>query len=377
MALTSDHRLDSRSTPAPDLLGFDHVEWWVGNARHAAQFFAAGFGFTVEGYAGPETGLRDRISYVLTQGEIRFVVTSALDADSEIADHVRRHGDGVRVVAYRVGDAREAHDRAVARGGVSVDAPTKVRDQDGMVVLASIAAYGDTVHTLVERDRYAGPFLPGYEPATIDIAVGDPVGLTRYDHVVANVGDGELSDWVDWYAQVWGLGELQHFDENAISTEFSALRSTVVWNGGRVVQPINEPAEGRRKSQIAEYLDYYGGAGVQHLALRTDDILATVAALRARGIRLLHVPDDYYETAPVRMAGLDVALPWERLAELGILVDRDEHGYLLQVFTETVASRPTAFIEIIQREGARGFGEGNFKALFMSIEAEQSCRGNL
>ncbi len=225
--------------------------------------------------------------------------------------------------------------------------------------------------------RTTGVFLPGFEAASIPFALGADVGLTRYDHIVANVEDGRLSEWVDWYARVWGLGELQHFDENAISTEFSALRSTVVWNGDRVVQPINEPAEGRRKSQIAEYLDYYDSPGVQHLALRTNDIVATVGTLRERGIRLLHVPADYYDAAPARMAGLDVDLPWEQLAELGILVDRDDEGYLLQVFTETVASRPTAFIEIIQREGARGFGEGNFKALFQSIEAEQARRGNL
>jgi 4-hydroxyphenylpyruvate dioxygenase len=377
MAVVTDPRLGAHRGPAPELGGFDHVEWWVGNARHTAQFFASGFGFEVTAYAGPETGRRDRVSYVLTQGEIRFVVTSALDGTSEIAEHVRRHGDGVRVVAYRVADAREAHARAVARGGVSVEAPTESRDDHGTAVIATIAAYGDTVHALVERDAYNGVFLPGFEPASIPFALGSAVGLTRYDHIVANVEDGRLAEWVDWYARVWGLGELQHFDENAISTEFSALRSTVVWNGDRVVQPINEPAEGRRKSQIAEYLDYYDSPGVQHLALRTDDIVATVSALRDRGIRLLHVPADYYDAAPARMAGLDVDLPWEQLAELGILVDRDDEGYLLQVFTETVASRPTAFIEIIQREGARGFGEGNFKALFQSIEAEQARRGNL
>jgi 4-hydroxyphenylpyruvate dioxygenase len=377
MAVVHDPRSSAALGPAPELLGFDHVEWWVGNARHAAHFFATGFGFTVEAYAGPETGRRDRISYVCTQGDIRFVVTSALHPDSPIADHVQRHGDGVRVVAYRVADAREAHARAIARGGENVESPHVDRDDDGAVTLATVAAYGDTVHMLVERDAYRGAFLPGYEPATFPIDIGAPVGLTAYDHIVANVEDGRLIDWVDWYARVWGLDELQHFDERAISTEFSALRSTVVWNGGRVVQPINEPADGRRKSQIAEYLEYYGSPGVQHLALRTDDIVTTVGALRARGIRTLHVPDDYYEEAPKRMAGIDAALPWEQLAELGILVDRDEQGYLLQVFTENVAGRPTAFIEIIQREGARGFGEGNFKALFMSIEAEQARRGNL
>jgi 4-hydroxyphenylpyruvate dioxygenase len=362
---------------APDLIGFDHVEWWVGNARHAAHFFAAGFGFTVVAYAGPETGRQDRTSYVLTQGDIRFVVTSALDDASDVADHVRRHGDGVRVIAYRVADAAGAYDRVVARGATGVYEPTTLSDDGGPAVIATVAAYGDTVHTLVERNDYSGAFLPGFERADLPVAVGAPVGLTGYDHVVANVEDGRLSKWVEWYERVWGFGQLQHFDENAITTEYSALRSTVVWNRDRVVQPINEPAEGRRKSQIEEYLDYYGSPGVQHLALRTDDIVATVRALRERGIRLLHVPPEYYDEAPTRMAGLPVALPWEQLAELGILVDRDDRGYLLQVFTEPVASRPTAFIEIIQRQGARGFGEGNFKALFTSIEAEQARRGNL
>jgi 4-hydroxyphenylpyruvate dioxygenase len=369
--------LPAPDLPAPDLRGFDHVEWWVGNARHAAHFFAAGFGFTVVAYAGPETGWADRTSYVLLQGDIRFVVTSPLGDASDIADHVRRHGDGVRVIAYRVADTAEAHARVVARGAVNVREPTTLSDDNGQAVVATVQAYGDTVHTMVERHDYRGDFLPGYEPADLSVAIGAPVGLTRYDHVVANVEDGRLREWVEWYERVWGLGQLQHFDADAITTEFSALRSTVVWNGDRVVQPINEPAEGLRKSQIDEYLDYYGSPGVQHLALRTDDIVATVRALRERGIRLLHVPSEYYDEAPARMAGLGVELPWPELAELGILVDRDDHGYLLQVFTEPVASRPTAFIEIIQRQGARGFGEGNFKALFMSIEAEQARRGNL
>jgi 4-hydroxyphenylpyruvate dioxygenase len=380
IAVTDDLRPASRGAeapPPPELLGFDHVEWWVGNARQAAHFLASGFGFEVEAYAGPETGRRDRVSYVLTQGEIRFVVTSPLDGRSEIAEHVRRHGDGVRVVAYRVHDTRAAHALVAARGAVTIDEPAVGSDEAGHVVLSTIAAYGDTVHMLVERDDYDGVFLPGYEAAALPVGVGAPVGLTRYDHIVANVEDGRLTEWVDWYARVWGLGELQHFSEEAITTEFSALRSTVVWNGGPVVQPINEPAEGRRKSQIAEYLDYYDGPGVQHLALRTEDIIKTVSALRERGIRMLHVPPDYYEAARKRMTGVGGELPWDDLAELGILVDRDDEGYLLQVFTEPVASRPTAFVEIIQREGARGFGEGNFKALFMSIEAEQARRGNL
>jgi 4-hydroxyphenylpyruvate dioxygenase len=376
MAVVSQER-STTVEPAPELTGFDHLHWWVGNARHAAQLFVAGFGFEVVAHAGPETGARDRQSYVLRQGGVCFVVTSPLTPDGELADHVARHGDGVRDVAYAVADCAEAHRRAVARGGESVAPPTRQEDEHGRVVLAAVRTYGDTLHGLVERGGYAGPFLPGYEEASMPVRVGAPVGLTGIDHVVANVGDGELDRWVAWYEQVWGLSPQQRFDEEAISTEFSALRSTVVSNGGRVVQPINEPAEGRRRSQIEEYLDYYGSPGVQHVALRTDDIVATVAALQDRGIRFLRVPDTYYDEAPARMAGLGADLPWDRLAELGILVDRDEHGSLLQVFTEHVASRPTVFLEIIQRSGAQGFGEGNFKALFTSIEAEQSRRGNL
>jgi 4-hydroxyphenylpyruvate dioxygenase len=377
MAITAERIRAGHTVDAPVLVGFDHLEWWVGNARHAAHFFATGFGFDVVAYAGPETGMPDRQSYVLAQGDIRFVVTNALDGDTVIARHVRHHGDGVRVVAYRVDDAAEAYARAVARGGVSARSPRRRRDEHGVVVTAAIAAYGETVHLLVERSAYDGPFLPGYVAESLPISAGEPVGLTRYDHVVANVEEGHLAEWVAWYERVWGLGQLQHFTEDAISTEFSALRSTVVSNGNGVVQPINEPAPGKRRSQIEEYLDYYRGPGVQHVALRTDDIVASVASLRARGIRMLRVPSTYYDEAPARMEGLGVELPWAQLAELGILVDRDSEGYLLQVFTEPVASRPTAFIEIIQREGARGFGEGNFKALFMSIEAEQARRGNL
>jgi 4-hydroxyphenylpyruvate dioxygenase len=315
----------------------------VGNARHAAHFWASAFGFRIVGYAGPETGLADRQTYVVRQGEITFVLTSPLDGDGEIARHVLAHGDGVKDVAYRV----------LEGGGRTIE------------------AYGDTVHSLVE-----GP-LGGFEPLDLPIEVGEPVGLTAYDHVVANVEQGRLDEWVDWYRDVFGFQVLQSFTEDDISTEFSALRSTVVWNGDKVVQPINEPAPGRKKSQIEEYLDYYGTPGVQHLALRTDDIVATVAELRRRGVRFMRVPGSYYDEAPDRLAGLGADLPWERLAELGILVDRDQGGYLLQIFTEPVASRPTAFVEIIQRHGARGFGEGNFQALFTSIEAEQARRGNL
>jgi 4-hydroxyphenylpyruvate dioxygenase len=362
MAITAERLSSASRAPAPTLLGFDHLEWWVGNARHSAHFFVAAFGFEVVAYAGPETGLRDRQSYVLRQGDICFVVTSALDDCSDLAWHVRMHGDGVRTVAYRVADVAREFDRAVARGGRAAGD-------------ATIAAYGDTVHTLVARK--ADELFPRYEATSLAVATAGPIGLTTIDHVVANVDEGDLDEWVAWYEQVWGLHQLQHFSEDAISTEYSALRSTVVSNGGRVVQPINEPAPGRKRSQIEEFLDYYGSPGVQHIAMRTDDIVATVAALRDRGVRTLRVPPAYYDEAPGRIGEIGAGLPWARLAELGILVDRDADGFLLQVFTEPVASRPTVFVEIIQRCGAHGFGEGNFKALFTSIEAEQARRGNL
>ena len=296
---------------------------------------------------------------------------------SEIAEHVRQHGDGVRDVAYLVHDVDEAYDRVVARGGNGLEPPQSKSDEGGELRRATVEAFGDTIHSLISRDAYRGVFAPGYEPTSLPVNLGRPVGLTGYDHVVVNVERGRLDEWVAWYERVWGLEQMQHFSEDAISTEYSALRSTVVWNGGRVVQPINEPAPGRRKSQIEEYLDYYRSPGVQHIAIRTDDIIATVSALNERGIRFLRVPDTYYDEAPERLGELGAGLPWEQLAALGILVDRDAQGYLLQIFTENIASRPTVFLELIQRAGARGFGEGNFKALFVSIEAAQERRGNL
>ena len=365
------------SPVAPRLLGFDHLHWWVGNARHTAHFFCSGLGFRVVAYAGPETGQRDRHSYVLEQGDIRFVVTNPLEPDSEMAEHVRLHGDGVREVAYLTSDVPGAFSAVTDRGAPAARAPAVYEDRDGRVVAAAVRAYGDTLHTLVDRGCYRGAFLPGYEVWDLPgaPAPGGTPRLRSYDHVVANVEQHQLDHWVAWYERVWGMHELQHFTEADISTAYSALRSTVVWNGGAIVQPINEPAPGLRRSQIEEYLDYHGGPGVQHVALRTDDIVSTVTALRARGIRFLRVPDAYSEEAPQRLTGVE--LPWERLAELGILVDRDPHGHLLQIFTENVASRPTVFLEVIQRQGARGFGEGNFKALFTAMEAEQARRGNL
>jgi 4-hydroxyphenylpyruvate dioxygenase len=372
---TLDARTRRDAAAPPALLDFDHLEVWVGNARHAVAFFASTLGFDVVAYGGPETGMDDRASYVLDQGAVRFVVTGALRPESEIAEHVRRHGDGVRDVAFAVDDAAGAFAAATSRGATPMREPYSERDRWGTVTRATVAAYGDTVHTFVQRDGYGGPFAPGYEARPARSPVGPSVGLTQIDHVVANVPEGALRTWVHWYRRVFGLDELTHFDEEQVSTEFSALRSTVVWNGGRVVLPVNEPAPGLRTSQIQEYLDFYRGSGVQHIAIRTDDIVSTVRALRDRGLCFLDVPPTYYDDARQRMAG--VPLPWDELSELGILVDRDAGGYLLQVFTEGVADRPTLFLEIIQRVGARGFGAGNFKALFEAIEREQSRRGNL
>jgi 4-hydroxyphenylpyruvate dioxygenase len=355
--------------------GVDHLEFWVGNARQAAGFFATAFGFDIAAYAGPETGVADRVSYLLTQGDIRFVVTAGLRPDSPVVAHVRAHGDGVRDVAFLVESASAAHEAAVARGAVSAHPPWVESDASGHLVRATVAAYGDTRHTFVERDDYLGLFAPGYEPSALRRPAGPAVGLSRIDHVVANVEEGSLGEWVGFYRKIFGFDQLVHFDDDQISTEYSALMSTVVWDGSKVVLPINEPAQARRKSQIEEFLDCYGGPGVQHIAMRTDDIVTTVRALRDRGVRFLRVPGTYYEAATERMEGID--LPWDDLADLGILADRDHEGYLLQVFTETMGDRPTLFFEIIQREGSRGFGAGNFKALFEAIEREQARRGNL
>jgi 4-hydroxyphenylpyruvate dioxygenase len=362
---------------APKLLGIDHVEFWVGNARAFAGFLAAAFGFDIVAHAGPETGERDRGRWMLQQGDIRILVTGALGPSSPIAEHVRAHGDGVRDIAFVVSDVDAAFAAALARGATPVREPADDVDDHGTIRHAAIATYGETVHTFLDRSRYSGPFAPRFAPSPLARPAGPEVGLVKFDHIVGNVEEGELERWVGYYEQVLGFDQLVHFTDDAISTEYSALMSTVVWDGQKVVMPINEPAEGRRKSQIEEYLDYYGSPGVQHLALRTDDIVASVRALRERGVRMLQVPDTYYEEARERMGPLRDALPWTQLAELGILVDRDHDGYLLQIFTETLHDRPTVFVEIIQREGAKGFGEGNFKALFEAIEREQAARGNL
>ena len=360
---------------APALGGIDHLEWWVGNARAFAGFLAAAFGFTPVAYAGPETGRRDRVSYLLEQGRVRFMVSGALHPDSPIAEHVRTHGDGIRDICFLVDDVTSAYDAALARGATAEREPAKDEDAHGVIHHAAIRTYGETVHTFLDRSAYAGPFAPQFEPTDLLRPEGPDVGITRLDHVVANVEKGHLEQWVGYYEDVLGFDQLTHFSDDQISTEFSALMSTVVWNHDKVVLPINEPADGRRRSQIEEYLDFYGAPGVQHIALHTPDIVAAVRALRARGVRFMDVPAEYYAEARARLDGVD--LPWEALAGLGILVDRDRDGHLLQIFTETLTDRPTVFFEVIQREGARGFGEGNFKALFESIERAQARRGNL
>ena len=372
-----DTLTEPTTAPAEHLLGWDSIELWVGNARSTAGFLISSFGFTCTGYAGPETGVRDRVSYVLDQGAIRLVVTGALGADSPITAHVSTHGDGVHDLAWLVDDAPAAFEAAVARGARPIREPWTETDEHGTLSLATVATYGETQHTFVDRSAYRGPSLaPGYhDDDLLPDPVAPEVGLTAVDHVVGNVEKGRLDDWVTFYESVLGFAQLVHFDDDQISTEYSSLMSTVVWDGNRIVLPINEPADGRGKSQIQEYVEAYDGPGVQHLALATDDIVATVEALRRRGVRFMRVPDAYYVEAKERLADID--LPWTDLQRLNILVDRDEHGHLLQIFTETVMDRPTVFFEIIQRQGATGFGAGNFKALFEAIERDQARRGNL
>jgi 4-hydroxyphenylpyruvate dioxygenase len=357
------------------LHGIDHVELWVGNAAQAAYFYREAFGFEQIAYAGLETGVRDRISFVLRQGRIRLVLTGALMPDHEIGAHHARHGDGVRVIALSVPDAAYAYRTAVERGAEGLREPYESTDGHGTVRMATIAAYGDTVHTFVERADYHGAFLPGYVAEEIRPASGD-AGLLAIDHIVGNVELGAMETWVKYYEDVFGMREMIHFSDEDISTEYSALMSKVVTSGnGRIKFPINEPAEGKRKSQIDEYLEFYGGPGAQHIAVATRDIVETVTALRARGVRFLMTPEAYYDDVPERIGEMDEDLA--DLRRLGILVDRDDEGYLLQIFTKPVGDRPTMFFEVIERHGARGFGEGNFKALFEAIEREQERRGNL
>jgi 4-hydroxyphenylpyruvate dioxygenase len=355
--------------------GTDYVEFYVGNAKQASHFYRAAFGYALVGYRGPETGVRDRASYLLQQGKIRLVLTTALAPESPIAEHVHRHGDGVKDYALWVDDARVAYETALSRGAIPVQAPQVYSDEHGEVVIAAIGTYGDTIHSLVERRHYRGLFLPGFVSVTPHYQPAD-VGLKYVDHCVGNVELGQMNRWVQYYADVLGFRNLITFDDADISTEYSSLMSKVMANGNdRIRFPINEPASGKKKSQIEEYLDFYRGAGAQHLALATDDILATVTALRDRGVEFLSVPTSYYDELQARVGVIDE--PVDELAKLGILVDRDPDGYLLQIFTKPVEDRPTLFFEIIQRKGATSFGKGNFKALFESIEREQERRGNL
>ncbi|MGO9338309.1 MAG: 4-hydroxyphenylpyruvate dioxygenase [Terracidiphilus sp.] len=374
MATFAPSTVNARQDFLP-LKGTDHVEFYVGNARQAAYYYRTAFGMSLVAYAGPETGLRDRASYVVQQGKIRFVLTTSLCPNTPIADHVARHGDGVRVIALEVDDARQAWLETTARGARSVVAPMETGDESGRITTSSIAAYGDTIHTFVERGNYNGPFLPGFRAEHAD-TVARPTGLKHVDHMVGNVGWHAMNEWVDFYANVMGFQLYQHFDDKDISTEYSALMSKVMSNGnGYVKFPINEPAEGRRKSQIEEYLDFYQGPGVQHIALATDDILSTVSCMQQQGVEFLTVPHTYYTELAARVCRIDE--PVEELERLGILVDRDDEGYMLQIFTRPVEDRPTLFYEIIQRKGSRSFGKGNFKALFEAIEREQALRGNL
>ncbi len=357
------------------LLGTDYVELYVGNAKQAAYYYITAWGFQPLAYCGLETGVKDRVSYVLQQDKIRLVLTSSLQPDGPINAHVNAHGDGVKVIALWVDDAAKSWEETTSRGGVSCMNPETHVDADGSVVMSGIHTYGETLHLFVERKNYNGVFLPGYKAWNPSYTAPE-VGLKFIDHMVGNVGWNEMNKWCEFYAKVMGFAQLVSFDDKDISTEYTALMSKVMSNGnGRIKFPINEPASGKKKSQIEEYIDFYHGAGVQHIAVATDNILETVTALKARGVEFLYVPETYYDDVLDRVGKIDEDLA--PLKKLGILIDRDEEGYLLQLFTKPVLDRPTMFFEIIQRKGAKSFGKGNFKALFEAIEREQELRGTL
>lgn len=362
------------------LLGTDYVEFYVGNAKQAAHYYKTAFGFQSYAYKGLETGSRDEVSYVLKQDKIRLVLTTPLNSKSAINDHLAKHGDGVKVIALWVDDARNAYEETTKRGAKSFMKPKVEKDKFGEVVRSGVYTYGETVHIFVERKNYSGPFMPGFEPWESDYNP-ETVGLKFIDHMVGNVGWGEMNTWVKWYEEVMGFVNFLSFDDKQIHTEYSALMSKVMSNGnGRIKFPINEPAEGKKRSQIEEYLDFYEGPGVQHIAVATDDIITTVSKLKARGVEFLSTPpEEYYRAVPGRLEEHSHQLREniETLKSLGIMIDADEEGYLLQIFTKPVEDRPTLFFEIIQRMGAKGFGAGNFKALFESIEREQRKRGTL
>jgi 4-hydroxyphenylpyruvate dioxygenase len=350
-----------------------HVELWVGNAKQAAFYYRNALGFSQSAYAGLETGSRKVTSYAMKQGKAQIVLSTSLAVDDFFAEHLRRHGDAVRDIAFHVNDADEAFHQAVSRGAKPAQEPVTVTDEHGSIRRAAILTYGDTLHSLISYQDYSGSFLPGFKPAEI---AGRDAGVLRIDHIVGNVELGKMNKWADWYSDVLGFHRYINFDDKDISTEYSALMSIVMSDDSQSVKfPINEPAGGRRKSQIQEYLDYNGGPGVQHIAMQTKDILHTVGTLRANGVEFLDVPDTYYEALPARVGEIQESL--DAIRNLRILVDRDDEGYLLQLFSKPVQDRPTLFFEIIQRAGSRGFGKGNFKALFEAIEAEQALRGNL
>lgn len=371
---------EQKATPAigQDFLplnGTDHVEFYVGNAKQSAYYYQSAWGYELVAYAGPETGVRDRASYVLQQGKIRIVLTSGMYPEHEVVQHQLKHGDGVKVLALWVDDASKSFEETVKRGAVAVMTPTVFKDENGEVVISAIKTYGETIHKFVERKNYTGVFLPGYQAKKSSIPTKS-VGLKHVDHCVGNVELGKMNEWVKFYEDVMGFKLIITFDDQDISTEYSALMSKVVSNGNGFIKfPINEPADGKKKSQIEEYVEFYKSAGVQHIAIATDDIISTVTELRARGVEFLYVPGTYYEDVWQRVGKINEDT--EAIKRLNILVDRDDEGYLLQLFTKPVQDRPTVFYEIIQRCGAKSFGKGNFKALFESIEREQELRGNL
>jgi 4-hydroxyphenylpyruvate dioxygenase len=374
----------SSTAPAPGqaasdflpLKGIDHVEFWVGNAKQAAAYYRALWGFTPVAYAGLETGVRDRSSYVMVQNQIRFVFTAPLGPEGEVAEHVRKHGDGVHDIAFSVDDVEAAWRETTSRGAASALEPVAIEGEKGILHRSAIHTYGEVVHSFINRNDYHGAFAPGFHRVTRPAPAATGQSLLEVDHCVGNVALGDMNRFVDFYRDVMGFSQLIHYDDKVIHTEYSALMSKVMQNGnGRVKFPINEPAEGKRKSQIQEFLDYYLDAGTQHIAMRTEDIVGSVRALRERGVEFLGLPHAYYESLPERVG--DVGVPMDTLEELGIEADRDEEGYLLQIFTKPVQDRPTFFFEIIERHGSRGFGVGNFKALFEAIEREQERRGNL
>lgn len=355
--------------------GTDYIEFYVGNAKQAAHYYKSAFGFQSVAYSGLETGNKETVSYVLEQNKIRLVLTSPLVKNGLINDHINNHGDGVKVIALWVDDATKAWEETTKRGAKSYFPPKREEDENGFVIKSGIHTYGDTVHIFIERNEYKGAFLPGYKPYISDYAPSS-IGLTYVDHMVGNVEWGKMNTWSEFYAKVMGFTQIVSFDDKDISTEYTALMSKVMSNGnGRIKFPINEPAKGRKKSQIEEYINFYNGAGVQHIAVATDNIIETVSALKSRGVDFLYVPDSYYDTVLDRVGNIDEDL--KPLKDLNILIDRDDEGYLLQIFTKPIVSRPTLFFEIIQRKGARSFGKGNFKALFESIEREQKERGTL